>query len=321
MWRLGWGLLLTALVLGVTIAVQSKDRILEAPVEAPVAVEALEEPQKNQSRWRVDPVAARRVKSQHVLIYDVEADAVVYEKGSKKFAYPASLTKIMTQLVAIEYLDEKKAQKPTQISQDIYHRMIEEGASISGFLPGETITIEDLLYANMLASGGDAAEQLAVDIAGSVPGFVARMNRRAEELGMHSTHFVNPTGLHDVNHWMSVSDTLTLLLEAMKHPKFVEVMTTKAYQSTMSPDFPEGLIIQSTVLKDFKNQALSFRVLGGKTGFTEEAGLCLFTYAEKAGSTFFVITMKAPYQETRTQDALDHIALLNGLKPVPLEGR
>ena len=283
------------------------------PTEAAEPSTLVAEEDAQEEVWTVNHDARAAVRSRHVIVYHVESDSVVYEKASETPAYPASLTKIMTHMVAMDLMPEDGLEQTVTMSDAIYYRMIEEDAALSGFLPGETVRMEDLVYANILASGGDAAEQMALELTETSDAFVRLMNEKAQSLGMEATRYANVTGLHDPDHLSSAKDTLTLVKAAMENPFFRELITEQSYRTRPTERHPEGLELFATVQDGFDTPSRSFRLLGGKTGFTEQAGLCLFTITEKDDATFYLITLKAPYSLNSLQDVGDHISLMNGL--------
>ena len=167
------------------------------------------------------------LNSNHAILYNLNDGTVLYEKNSKDRTSIASMTKIMTAIVAIENinnLDEK-----VKLTYDDFRGLVEANASVAGFRSGEEVTYRDLLYGLMLPSGADAAQALTRLVAGNIDNYMNMMNQKAVELGLLNTHFVNPTGLDVENHYSTVEDVATLFQYAIKNETFLEIIKTKNY--------------------------------------------------------------------------------------------
>ncbi len=245
------------------------------------------------------------IQSQYALLVNRETGRVLYQRKANQKMYPASLTKIMTVLVAIEKLDEEEM---TVISDftDLY----ESGAALAGFLPGETVRAIDLLYGTMLSSGAEAAESLAQNICGSVDKFVVLMNKKARELGMNQTHFENVTGLHEKGHYTTARDMTILLNAALSNQLFKQIFTTIQYEMPSTTNHPSGLFMMSRMFSKLSTSIFKGgQFLGGKTGYTEEAGLCLASLASDGENEYILVTAGAPggpqTEQTNISDAIN----------------
>lgn len=262
----------------------------------------------NKSTENVDAdidVEIPSLHSQNAILLN-ESGQSIFEKNADAIIYPASLTKIMTAIVAIEASDD--LQKHTMIDPQTIATFTAQNASMAGFKGGDFVTIEDLLYGTVLPSGADATATLAKVIAGSEPAFVSLMNDKARELGMNDTHFVNASGLHDNAHVSSVRDISKLFRYALENPLFYKILTTRSYVTNV----PNELIMSSTLFT--KLPGVENAILGGKTGYTPEAGLCLASLLEKNGKNYLLITTNATgnvrTEPLHVQDALSvHTAL------------
>lgn len=209
------------------------------------------------------------LNSPHAILLRADSGEVLAEKDADSTIYPASMTKMMTALQA-------------------------QNASLAGFQPGETATVRDLLYGAMLPSGAECCEALAREVSGSEEAFVARMNQKAAELGMTATHFCNPTGLHDPEHVSTVRDMARLTEAALQNETFRKLFTTERYTVPATNCHPQGFTMHSTLLSQLDGTELhSGRILGGKTGYTGEAGLCLASLAEVKGREYILVTAGA----------------------------
>ncbi|GAB0169728.1 serine hydrolase [Lysinibacillus sp. CTST325] len=238
----------------------------------------------NNTTTEQTPVELPSLHSKNALLLNEKGD-VLYEKNADDIIYPASLTKIMTAIVAIEMTTD--LQKQTIVKPQTISKFTAQNASMAGFKAGDFVTIEDLLYGTLLASGADATGTLADAMAGSEEAFVTLMNNKAHELGLNDTHFINASGLHDPAHVSSVRDISKLFRYAIKNPTFYQILTSKSYMTHV----PNELTITSSLLA--KIPGGEGAILGGKTGYTPEAGLCLASIIEKDGKQYIFVTTNA----------------------------
>ncbi len=230
--------------------------------------------------------------SPYAVLVDLESGNVLAEQNSAERMYPASLTKIMTALIAIEETEDME--QTTTLPSDIFPSLYEENASLAGFQPGETVTWKDLLYGVMLPSGAECCLTFARQIAGSEGAFVDLMNKKAEELGMNDTHFSNATGLQDKKHYSTVRDMAVLLRYALENETFRQVFTARRYSVPPTAYHSEGFTFYNTMFQTMDNAGISDDdILGGKTGYTEKAGLCLASLAEINDREYILVTAKA----------------------------
>lgn len=230
--------------------------------------------------------------STNMVLMRLSDGQIISEYGGSAQIYPASLTKMMTALVCIEA--EENLSQTAVIPEESYRRLSAENASMAGFLPGEEVTVLDLLYGTMLPSGAESAVALAQHCFGSEAACAMAMNGKADVLGMHRTHFTNVTGLHDDDHYSTVRDLSKLLMYALDNETFRKIFTTSVYETEKTKEHPEGLVLESTLFKRVSLETLNdITLLGGKTGFTDKAGLCLATLASCGGEEYILITAGA----------------------------
>lgn len=231
--------------------------------------------------------------SQNAILVEYKTGKVLYEKDADQIIYPASLTKIMTVLLAIENFDDYD--KKLIIDQKVLDDLAIQNASVAGFQAGDEVTVEDLLYGAILSSGADATTTLAIAISGSEENFAKLMNKKAKNLGMDNTNFVNASGLHDENHYSTIKDLSKLVTYALKNEKFKKIFTTSSYITKPLKSTPSGLVISSTLFTKLWNSTLEngATIIGGKTGYTPQAGLCLASLAKKDGNEYIFITVNA----------------------------
>ena len=230
--------------------------------------------------------------SPYAILVDADSGEAVAEKEADVSIYPASMTKVMTALLALEANPD--LEQPVTLPEDIFPELRAEGASMAGFRPGETATVRDLLYGALLPSGAECCEALAREVSGSEEAFVELMNQKAAALGMASTHFCNPTGLHDPEHVSTARDMAVLLRAAMQNEMFRTIFATARYTVPPTNLHPDGFTMESTFWSELDGTELRRgKFLGGKTGYTSAAGLCLASAAEVKGKTYLMVTAGA----------------------------
>lgn len=233
--------------------------------------------------------------SRHAILLDAQSGRVLAQKRADERTAPASLTKMMTVLLAIE--GEPDLDKQVTLPEDIFPPLQIEKASMAGFAPGETVTVRDLLYGAMLPSGAECCETLARLVSGSEDNFAALMNQKAAALGMKNTHFTNATGLTDTEHYSSAADMAKLLQAALHNATFRTIFTAEHYTTTATAQHPEGVSLTSTLFGQAgRNRASggNTQIEGGKTGYTAAAGLCLASLATVNGKEYILVTLAAP---------------------------
>ena len=236
----------------------------------------------------VQQISSDGLNSQHALLVRESDLAEMMNLGGDERIYPASMNETIT------------------VPEDIFEGLTAQDASVAGFNPYEQPTVRDLLYGVLLPSGADACETLARAVGGSEEGFVAMMNQKAEELGLTNTHFENCTGLHNDNHYSTCRD-----IAVLKSDTFREIVTREVYTTEATASHPEGITLYDTMLHRFTSYEMSTTlengavIEGGKTGFTDEAGQCLVSFAEYGGEEYILVTAEAM---TDSGSAVDSIA-------------
>lgn len=255
-------------------------------------------PVRETDEWITDSFA-----SPYALLWDIDNGKVLYEKNADRQAAPASLTKIMTALVALEKLDDLTEVVP--LPAEIFPTLQQQDAALAGFLPDEKVTVEDLLYGLLLPSGAECAEGLALAAYKSEEKFVAAMNQKASDMGLTGTHFTNPVGLHDEAHYTTARDMATIMAVALQNPIFVEMITTSRHSTQSTNLHPDGITFYSTLSQQMEAANLQpGPILGGKTGYTKEAGCCLASLAQQGEHRYLLITLGAPDGTSHIEDAL-----------------
>ena len=222
------------------------------------------------------------------IMMDASTGQILYEKNAYRKMYPASITKIMTALLAVEYGDFND----TIIMSEEAVLGIEPGSSNIALDVGEEITFEDAMYAVLLVSANEAAWAVAEDIAGSLDNFATMMNEKAEELGCVNTHFVNSHGLHDEDHYTCPYDMALITQEALKYDKFREITATTHYviPPTNLQEEERNLWQNNKLIMEDSYQYYEY-CEGGKTGFTDEARGTFVAWAKKGDVELIFVTM------------------------------
>lgn len=254
-------------------------------------------------------VDLNHLTSQDAILSDLTSGTLLGEKNSQRRVYPASLTKIMTAVLALE--DTPDLNEEMTLSTDIFSDLYAQGASMAGFEPGEKVVYRDLLYGVLLPSGAECCLAFADSIAGSEAAFADLMNEKAQELGMKNTHFTNSTGLHDENHYTTVEDISILLKYALQNDEFREVFTSSRHSTKPTNVHPDGITFQSTLFKNLDQPEVSNgKILGGKTGYTSEAGLCLASLAIVNDKEYILVTAGAEGSHQTSQfNILDAVSV------------
>lgn len=260
-------------------------------IAAPQVTERSDEENLNESSLDI-AVDLKHLYSPYAILIDLDSGFSLAERNAQDRIYPASLTKIMTAVLSIENTDNME--EIITLLTDFFQKLYAENASMAGFQPGERVRLRDLLYGILLPSGAECCMAFANRIAGSEETFVRMMNQKAEELGMENTHFCNATGLHDPEHYSTVEDISILLQYALKDENFKAAFTSSRYSTISSDQHPEGFTFYSTMFKYMDStEVTGGKIIGGKTGYTEEAGLCLASLAEVGGKEYVLVTAKA----------------------------
>ncbi len=268
----------------------------ETPEEPPVPESYEWEIQSNNiSGWPEGP----KVMAETAIVMDMDTEEVLYAKGIDEKRAPASTTKIMTAMLAIE-----KVPFETQITFTDEVNNIEAGSTHIGIKPGETLTMKDCAYAILLASANEVSSGVAEYIGTTVPAFVDMMNQRAKELGCTNTHFVNANGLYDENHYTTARDLAIIAKAAFQNETFREVIKTPYYIVPKTNITDEERWLNNHHKMILQGSEHYEGCLGGKTGYTEKAGNTLVTYAERDGRRLVCvlladINMVAQYTDTK----------------------
>jgi len=245
------------------------------------------------------------IASRCAVLVSLSDHTIVAEKHADEVIYPASITKVMSLIVACERIADPD--ETFTVTAAIIDPLYRQNASMAGFAPGETVTVRELLYGMVLPSGAEAAASLAICAAGSEEAFVGLMNEKAAEMGLTHTHFTNCVGLHDDAHTSTCVELAMILEYALADPTCREILST--YQHTTAPtaQHPEGILLTSTMFSRMVgDEPEGATILAGKTGYTTEARQCLASYAERDadGAPFLFVSVDAPGKFDPVFDAI-----------------
>ena len=253
-------------------------------------------------------LAQPAVSAPKAILMDGKTGLVLYEKNAYETAYPASTTKIMTAILALE---KGNLSDMVTVSFDAVNS-ISYDSSKAGLFEGEVFSMEELVYTLMICSANDSANVIAEHIGGSVEGFVEMMNARAKELGAKNTHFVNAHGLHNENHYTTAYDLAILAKHALSLPRFREIVSMRSYQLAPSEKCEEIRYINSTNhLLNPQSPYYHSTAIGIKTGYTDNAKSCLISASEKNGATYIAVVMGAENVDGQAMSFVDSGRLLS----------
>lgn len=246
------------------------------------------------------------------ILVDADTNEIVAGYNYEKKVYPASLTKMLTLLVAAENIQDMDA--TYKFTSDDIDPLIEDNASRAGFEAGETVTMKDLLYSAILVSGADGTTGLANAVAGSEEKFVELMNAKIQELGLTGTKFVNASGLHNKNHYSTVQDIAVITKAAMANETCREVLTATKYTTSKTKQHKDGIELTSIVAQRIEGYYVDcdgdgeaddgISIEGGKTGFTDEAKYTLSTILDDNGHTYICVTTKSKDELKAVEDQI-----------------
>lgn len=244
--------------------------------------------------------------SESALLIDADTNTIIAEKNADVRIYPASMTKVMTALVACERIENWD--DTFTMTQEIIDPLYLADASLAGFVNGEKVPLLDLVYGAILPSGAEATEALAIYLAGSEAAYAELMNEKAAELGLTDTHFVDASGLHDEEHYTTLRDMAVILQAAMDSEICREVLSTTYYTCQNTEQHPDGLSIFNKFLSRIAYQELSgAEISGAKTGYTAQAMNCCASFGvSPKGRNLICVSARAWTGDLCIQD---HVAL------------
>ncbi|SCY19981.1 D-alanyl-D-alanine carboxypeptidase (penicillin-binding protein 5/6) [Lachnospiraceae bacterium XBB2008] len=237
--------------------------------------------------------APEEVMSDYAVLIDADEGTVVAAKDADIRIYPASMTKILTVLVAAEHVTDLDDLYMMDISITDY--VYKHDCSAVGFSLGERVTVRDLMYGTILPSGADAALALAEYVAGSEELFVDMMNDKLEELGLSDTaHFTNCIGVYDDDHYCTLTDMAMIMKAAVENDLARQIMNTRIYTTSSTEEHPDGIEISNWFIRRIEDKDVHGKVMCAKTGFVNESGCCAASYqVSNEGKHYICVTGNA----------------------------
>lgn len=231
--------------------------------------------------------------SKYAVLIDLDNKSILAQKDYQERINPASMTKIMTVLVAAEHVED--LDDTITITLDITDYGFRHKCSTAGFDKDETVTVRDLFYGTVLPSGADAAVGLATYVAGSQEAFVELMNEKLEELGLsETTHFTNCVGVFDEDHYSTAYDIAMILEAAVDNELCREFLSARTYTTSATQQHPEGIELSNWFLRRIEDQDSGGEVVYAKTGYVEQSGSCAASFAQgKDGKGYVCVTVNA----------------------------
>lgn len=228
------------------------------------------------------------------IVVDGDHGEVLYDFHAYETMYPASVTKIMTSLIVLDSIEKGKLSLDTEVTASYEAVQLPPGSSTAGIKSGEVLTVEQLLYCDLVPSANEACNILAETVAGSNEAFAELMNQKAAELGMNGTHFTNPHGLHDDDHYTTAYDIYLMAKAAMEYETFRTIVSTSVY-TLPATNLSASRTFYSTnaLLSNWYIAGYAYnKAIGIKTGTTDEAGTCLASAAvDEQGRTFYCVVL------------------------------
>lgn len=277
---------------------------MEAPIQEP------EVPVIYTASETADTVQlGEELPSAYAVVVDVENGTILAEKDARTVISPASMTKILTLLVAAEHITD--LDDTFTMTIDITDYCYVNDCSVVGLEVGETVSVRELLYGTILPSGADAALGLAAYVAGSQEAFVVLMNEKLEELGLSETaHFTNCVGLYDQEHYCTLYDMAMILKAAMENELCREVLNARTYETAPTPEHPEGQVLSNWFLRRIEDKDTgSIEVIGAKTGYVAQSGNCAASCGRDAEGREYICATGNAYSSWRA--IYDHVDLYN----------
>lgn len=257
-----------------------------------------------------DDLTSDEMNSRCAVVIDLASNTVLAQKDLDAVIVPASMTKLLTLLTAVEAIEDHGSLTDTVVIDfDITDYCYRHDCSVAGFLKDESVTVEQLLYATILPSGADGALGLAKYVAGGQDAFVELMNEKAEALGIADTaRFANCIGLYDENNVCTLRDMAVILAAVMENDLCRKIVTTKIYEIPASDAHPEGMVLSNWFLRKIEDHVPEgLEVIGGKTGFVDQSGSCAASCAQGPDGSLYLCVTADTFSSWRC--IKDHVSL------------
>lgn len=298
------GIAVVSLIVLIAVIIKQRDKIDPRAIEPQTQQTAVQTqmPESEEATEEVWSFSAEEtdntkdlpesVVSQHGIMINADSGEILAERGGRERIVPASMTKVMTVLVAAEHITPDQLDDKVKLTKEVADYSYINDCSNTGFELDEPITVRDLFYGTIMPSGADSAVTLANYVAGSHEAFVDMMNEKLDELGLSETsHFTNCVGLYDENHYTTPYDMAVILKAATDNEWCRQVLSEHIYTTEKTKQHPDGLRISNLFLRRIEDRDTHSTVLCAKTGFVSQSGSCAASMAvDKNGTEYLVVT-------------------------------
>ena len=295
------GVMLSACILSGTSVIRAEEvKSLEKVNAESTFMNIVSRPVISENYRKIENIA-----SEYAVLLDEDTNTVLAGKGAVRRVYPASLTKVLTLITALELAPDVNT--AAQITGEELSGLYAREASLAGFAAGENIPFKELLYGLILPSGADAALAIEKAVAGEKNLFIAMMNLEAYKMGLKDSRFSDSTGLHNKNNYSTPLDLAVIFRYALANNAAREVLSTPYHKAENLERHPDGLEMWShafTYMSGVEDMG-GFTITAGKTGYTGEAKVCMMTEAEKDGHRYILVTLFAPNSRTMCEDHIN----------------
>lgn len=289
---------------------ESQEQLVEEPEVAEEETEKETPAYEFKEASDISGIYSENVISTHAILIDESTDEIVAAKGAYDRISPASMTKVLTVLVAAEQITEDQLDDTFTMTREITDYAYSNDCSAVNFLDGEIVTVRDLFYGTILPSGADAALGLATYVAGSHEAFMDLMNAKLNGLGLSDTaHFTNCVGLYDDNHYCTIYDMAVIMKAAVQNEMCREFLSAKKYTTTATTEHPEGILISNWFLRRIEDKDTGGEMLCAKTGYVQQSQNCAVSYGTSANGTPYICVTAGSTSSWRC--IYDHVEIFN----------
>lgn len=287
---------------------QEKPQIIIAGMpELVVPAPTMAEGYKMDSSSATAAVSEEDVQSTYAVLINASTGSILVSKNGNDRMNPASMTKVMTVLIACEHIDDLN--KPVEILTEDTDYAYRHDLSNAGFEPGEIVPIKDVLYGAIMPSGGECCHVIERIVAGDEETFIDMMNDKASELGLTATHYTNAAGLYNENHYTTANEMAMVMKAAIENDLCRQILHEHIYTTSSTEQHPEGLELSNWFQRRIEDKYDTTEVLGAKTGFVSQAGNCAASYSvDKNGDVYICVTGQA---HSGWRAIFDHVSLYN----------
>ncbi len=281
--------------------------VIEGMPEIVVPTPTMKEGYKMDFSLATAAVSEEDVQSTYAILINASTGSVLVSKNGNDRMNPASMTKVMTVLIACEHIDDLN--KPVEVLIEDTDYAYRHDLSNAGFEPGEIVPIKDILYGAIMPSGGECCHVIERVVAGDEDAFIQMMNDKAAELGLTATHYTNAAGLYNENHYTTANEMAMVMKAAIENDLCRQILHEHIYTTSITEQHPEGLELSNWFQRRIEDKYDTTEVLGAKTGYVSQAGNCAASYTvDNKGDVYICVTGQA---HSGWRAIFDHVALYN----------